>query len=118
MQSKSYPQTKGRTLGGTIHRRSRSGNRKVHHQKCPRKNAGGSKRKAEKGNRGKRRHRLWAGENLHGWELAGSLVGKLRQGEIATVYVQDLPRFSEKPHQAADRQRSAGRVDFSGFGTK
>ena len=31
------------------------------------------------------------------------------------VHLQNLARLSEKPHQAANRQRSTGRIDFSGL---
>ena len=104
-------------MGGPVHSRSRSGNWQSHHQKRPRQDASGSKRKTEKSHRGKRRYRLRTGQDLHRGELAGGLDGELRQGETQTVYVQDKPRFSEKPHQAADRQHSAGRSHFSGLTT-
>jgi len=47
--------------------------------------------------------------------MAGGLDGKLRQSETQTVHVQDLPRFPQEPHQAANRQRPAGRPHFSGL---
>ena len=102
-------------MGGPVHSRSRSGNWQGHHQKRPRQDAGGSKRKTEKSHRGKRRHRLRQGKSLHRGKLAGGLDGKLRQSETQTVHVQDLARLSEKPHQAADRQCSTGRPHFSGL---
>ena len=102
-------------MGGPVHSRSRSGNWQGHHQKRPRQDASGSQGKAEKGHRGKHRHRLWAGQDLHGGNMAGGLDGELRQGETQTVHVQDQPRFSEKPHQAADRRHPVGRPDFSGL---
>ena len=64
-RSGEYPKAKGRSMGGPVHSRSRSGNRQSHHQKCPRQDASGSKRKTEKSHRGKCRHRLWAGQELH-----------------------------------------------------
>ena len=104
-------------MGGPVHSRSRSGNWQGHHQERSWQDAGRSQGKAEKGHRGKRRYRLRTGQDLHRGELAGGLDGELRQGETQTVHVQDQPRFSEKPHQAADRQHSAGRPDFSGLTT-
>ena len=117
MQSKSYPQTKGRSMGGPVHRRSRSGNWQGHHQKCPRKNASGSKRKAEESHRGKRGHRLRAGQDLHGGELAGGLDGELRKNQTAPINLQNLARLSRESHQAANWQHPAGRSHFSGLGT-
>ncbi len=102
-------------MGGTVHSRSRSGNRQGHHQECPRQDASRGERETEKGHRGKRRNRLRQSEDLHRGNMAGSLDGELRQGETQTVHVQDQPRLSEKPHQAADRQHSAGRPDLSGL---
>ena len=37
------------------------------------------------------------------------------KSKTQTVHLQNLTRLSEKPHQAADRQRSTGRIDFSGL---
>ncbi len=54
-------------------------------------------------------------QGLHRGQLAGGLDGKLRQSETQTVHVQDLPRFPQEPHQAANRQRPAGRTHFSGL---
>ena len=102
-------------MGGPVHSRSRSGNRQGHHQKRPRQDASGSKRKTEKGHRGKRGHRLRTGQDLHGGNMAGGLDGKLRQSETQTVHVQDLPRFPQEPHQAADRRHPAGRLDLAGL---
>ena len=110
-----HPKTKGRSMGGTVHSRSRSRNRQGHHQECPRQDASRGERKTEKSHRGKRGHRLWAGQDLHRGNMAGGLDGELRQGETQTVHVQDQPRLSEKPHQAADRRHPAGRPDFSGL---
>ena len=39
------------------------------------------------------------------------------KNQTQTVHVQDQPRFSEKPHQAADRRHPAGRLDLSGLAT-
>ena len=47
--------------------------------------------------------------------MAGGVDGELRQGETQTVHLQNLARLSEKPHQTADRQCSAGRIDLSGL---
>ena len=82
-------------MGGPLHSRSRSGNRKGHHQKCPRQDASGSKRKAEESHRGKCGHGLWAGQELHGGELAGSVDGKLRKNQAAPIDLQNLARLSE-----------------------
>ena len=73
------------------------------------------KEKAEESHRGKCRHRLRTGQDLHGGELAGGLDGELRQNQTAPIDLQDLARLSEKPHQAADRRHPAGRSHFSGF---
>ena len=54
-------------------------------------------------------------QDLHRGKLAGSVDGELRQNQAASIHVQNQPGFSEKSHQAADRQRSAGRPDFSGL---
>ena len=102
-------------MGGPLHSRSRSRNRKSHHQKCSRKDAGCGQGEVEESHRGKRRHRLRTGQDLHGGNMAGSVDGELRQGEIAPVHLQNLTRLSEKPHQAADRQHPADRPDFSGL---
>ena len=102
-------------MGGPVHSRSRSGNWQGHHQKCPRQDTGRSEGEVEESHRGKRGHRLRTGQDLHGGNMAGGLDGELRQGETQTVHVQDQPRFSEKPHQAADRQHPAGRLDLSGL---
>ena len=102
-------------MGGSLHSRSRSGNRKGHHQKRPRQDASGSKRKTEKSHRGKRRYRLRTGQDLHRGELAGGLDGKLRKNQAAPIDLQNLTRLSEKPHQAADRRHPAGRLDLSGL---
>ena len=104
-------------MGGPLHSRSRSRNRKVHHQERSRQDASGSKRKTQESHRGKRRHRLRAGQELHRGNMAGGLAGKLRQSETQTVHVQDQPGLPQEPHQAADRQHSAGRPDFSGLTT-
>ena len=104
-------------MGRPVHSRSRSRNWQGHHQKCPRQDAGGSKRKTEKSHRGKRRYRLRTGQDLHRGELAGGVDGELRQSKTQTVHLQNLARLSEKPHQAANRQRSAGRSHFSGLTT-
>ena len=37
------------------------------------------------------------------------------KNQTQTVHVQDQPRFSEKPHQAADRRHPVGRSHFSGL---
>ena len=42
-----HSKTKGRTLGGPVHSRSRSRNRQGHHQKCPRQDAGRMQGKTE-----------------------------------------------------------------------
>ena len=110
-----HPQTKGRTLGRTLHSRSRSGNWQGHHQECAGQDASGSKRETEKGHRGKRGNRLRQSENLHRGNMAGGLAGELCESKTQTVHVQDQPRFSKKPHQAADRQHPAGRSRFSGL---
>ena len=102
-------------MGGPVHSRSRSGNWQGHHQERSWQDAGRSQGKAEKGNRGKRRHRLRTGQDLHRGQLAGGLDGKLRKNQAAPIDLQNLARLSEKPHQTADRQRSAGRIDFSGL---
>ena len=102
-------------MGGPLHSRSRSGNWQGHHQKCPRQDASGSKRKTEKSHRGKRRYRLRTGQDLHRGELAGGLDGKLRKNQAAPIDLQNLARLSEKPHQAADRQHPAGRPNLSGL---
>ena len=78
-----HPQAKGRPLGGPVHCRSRSGNRQGHHQKRPRQDASGSKGKTEKSHRGKRRHRLRTGQDLHRGKLAGSVDGELRKSKTA-----------------------------------
>lgn len=39
------------------------------------------------------------------------------KNQTQTVHVQDQPRFSEKPHQAADRRHPVGRPHFSGLTT-
>ena len=100
-------------MGGPVHCRSRSGNRKGHHQKCSRQDAGGSQGETEKSHRGKRGHRLRAGQDLHRGELAGGLDGKLLKNQAAPIDLQNLARLSEKPHQAANWQHPAGRPTFS-----
>ena len=104
-------------MGGPVHSRSRSGNWQGHHQKRPQQDASGSQGKAEESHRGKRRHRLRTGQDLHRGKLAGGLDGKLCQSKTQTVHLQNLTRLSEKPHQAADRRHPAGRPDFSGLTT-
>ncbi len=54
-------------------------------------------------------------KGLHRGQLAGGLDGKLRKSKTQTVHVQNLARFSEKPHQAANWQHPAGRSHFSGL---
>ena len=100
-------------MGGPVHSRSRSGNWQGHHQERSRQDAGRGQGKAEESHRGKRRHRLRTGQDLHRGELAGGLDGELRQSETPPIDLQNLARLSEKPHQAANWQRSAGRIDFS-----
>ena len=102
-------------MGGPVHSWPRSRNREVHHQECSRQDTGRSQGKAEKGNRGKHRHRLWAGQDLHSGNMAGGLDGKLRENQAAPIDLQNLARLSEKSHQTADRQHPAGRPDFSGL---
>ena len=63
----------------------------------------GHVRRAEKGHRRKRGNRLWAGQELHRGELAGSVDGKLRKNQAAPIDLQNLARLSEEPHQTADR---------------
>lgn len=53
-----YPQAEGWPLGRTLHRRPRPRYRKGHLQKCLGQNSGGSQRKAEESNRGRRYSRL------------------------------------------------------------
>ena len=112
-----YPKTKGRTMGRTLHSRSRSGNRKGHHQERSWKDTSGSKRKAEESHRGKCGNRLRTGQDLHGGELAGGVDGELRKNQATPIDLQNLARLSEKPHQAADRQHPTGRPHFSGLTT-
>ena len=82
-RGREHPQTKGRSMGGPVHSRSRSGNWQGHHQKRPRQDAGGSQRKTEESHRGKRGHRLRTGQDLHRGELAGGLDGELRENQTA-----------------------------------
>ena len=56
-------------------------------------------------------------QDLHRGKLAGSVDGELRENQTAPIDLQNLARLSEKPHQAADRQHSAGRSHFSGLTT-
>ena len=63
-----YPKAKGWTMGGPLHSRSRSGNRKSHHQKRPRQDASGSERETEKSHRGKRRASTTDGPRPTRWE--------------------------------------------------
>ena len=58
---------------------------------------------------------LCQSQDLHRGNMAGGLDGELCESKTQTVHVQDQPRFYEKPHQAANRQNSAGRPDFSGL---
>ena len=59
---------------------------------------------------------LCIGYQLVGFAKAKTYtVGTWCESKTQTVHVQDQPRFSEKPHQAADRPRSAGRTHFSGL---
>ena len=48
-------------------------------------------------------------------DMAGSVDGKLRKNQAAPIDLQNQPRLSEKPHQAADRRHPAGRLDLSGL---
>ncbi len=69
-------------MGGPVHSRSRSGNWQGHHQERSRQDAGRGQGKAEESHRGKRRHRLRTGQDLHRGKLAGGLDGELRQVKL------------------------------------
>ena len=54
-------------------------------------------------------------KGLHRGQLAGGLDGKLCQNQTQTVHLQNQLGLLQEPHQAANWQHPAGRVDFFGF---
>ena len=84
--------------------------------KCPRQDAGrgeGETEKAIEENVGIDYGRAKTSVGEVGWRSDG----ELRKSKTQTVHLQNLARLSEKPHQAANRQRPAGRPDLSGLTT-
>lgn len=78
-------------MGGAVHRRSRPGDGKGHLSECAWQDADGGQGEAESGHGSSEKYRSCESEEVHGGQVDGRVIRKLRQGQGPALLPPDLP---------------------------